>query len=92
MAKVSRVVLIVFVRKGVLYHVILERRLTSNPSGAVGAELKFTAQSMKVCVPLIAKTMVFMSSIGTDLMTMAFVPVRQSESTWVSFSCPPGFE
>lgn len=66
-------------------------KLTRNPSGETGADLRLTAQSMKVCVPLIANTIVFISSIGTDLITIAFVPSLQSDSTWVSFSCPAGF-
>jgi len=70
-------------------HMIQEH--TRNPSGETGADFKLTAQSINVCVPLIAKTMVFISSIGTDLITIAFVPRRQSDSTWVSFSCPVGF-
>ncbi len=46
--------------------------------------------SIKVAVPRMAKTMVFSLSMGTDLMTMAFVPVRQSASTCVSLSAPFG--
>lgn len=55
--------------------------LTRNPAGDAGAMFRLTAQSMKVAVPRIAKTMVFMSSIGTDLITIALVPVRKSAST-----------
>jgi len=67
------------------YHVI--RSLpTKNPVGATGADLRLTAQSMNVCVPLIANTIVFMSSMGNDLMTIALVPILQSESTCVSLS------
>jgi hypothetical protein len=35
-----------------------------------------TAQSIKVAVPRMANTMVFIWSIGTDLITIALVPVR----------------
>lgn len=49
--------------------------LTKNPDGEDGAVFKFTAQSIKVAVPLIAKTMVFIWSMGTDLITMARVPL-----------------
>lgn len=38
-----------------------------------------------------AKIIVFMLSIGTDLMTMAFVPMRQLASTCASLSLPEGF-
>lgn len=65
--------------------------LTRNPSGVVGAILRLTAQSIKVAVPRIAKTIVFMWSIGTDLITIALAPVRQSASTWVRRSAPLGF-
>jgi hypothetical protein len=54
--------------------------LTSNPSGDAGAVLKLTAQSIDPLVPLMARIMVFISSIGTDLINMAFVPNRQSAS------------
>lgn len=47
---------------------------------------KLTAQSMNVAVPRMAKTMVFIESMGTDLMTMALVPILQSASTWASRS------
>lgn len=49
--------------------------LTKNPAGEDGAVFRFTAQSMNVAVPLIAKTMVFIWSMGTDLITMARVPL-----------------
>ncbi|KAK1529643.1 hypothetical protein CPAR01_11955 [Colletotrichum paranaense] len=61
------------------------------PSGEAGAVLRLTAQSMKVAEPRIAKTMVFMWSMGTDLMTIAFVPVFQSAETWASRSAPLGW-
>jgi hypothetical protein len=66
-------------------------RITRNPSGEAGAEFRLTAQSINVCVPLIANTITFASSIGTDLMTIAFVPCLQSSSTSVSLSLPVGF-
>ncbi len=49
-------------------------RLTKKFSGDAGAEFRLTAQSRNVWLPLMAKTTVFMSSMGTDLMTIAFVP------------------
>ncbi|KAK7446467.1 hypothetical protein Landi51_07414 [Colletotrichum acutatum] len=61
------------------------------PSGEAGAVLRLTAQSMKVAEPRMAKTMVFMWSMGTDLMTIAFVPVFQSAETWASRSAPLGW-
>ncbi|KXH63506.1 hypothetical protein CNYM01_10372 [Colletotrichum nymphaeae SA-01] len=61
------------------------------PSGDAGAVLRLTAQSMKVAEPRMAKTMVFMWSMGTDLMTIAFVPVFQSAETWASRSAPLGW-
>lgn len=36
------------------------RALTKNPDGDIGSVFKFTDQSMKVEVPLMANTMVFM--------------------------------
>lgn len=59
--------------------------------GDTGAELRFTAQSMNVWLPRMANTTQFMSSIGTDLMTIAFVPIRQSAFTNASRSSPVGF-
>ena len=64
--------------------------LTRKSVGATGAELRLTAQSMNVWLPRMAKTTQFMSSIGTDLMTMAFVPPRQFASTNASRSFPVG--
>ena len=60
------------------------------PVGEVGAARTFTAQSRKLCVPRMAKTIVFMSSIGSDLTTMALVPCIQSESTYECRSRPEG--
>jgi hypothetical protein len=51
------------------------------PAGDVGEVFKFTAQSMNVCVPRTATTIAFMSSIGSDLITIAFVPDFQSAPT-----------
>ena len=68
-----------------------ETMLTRNSPGDTGAELRLTAQSMKVWLPRMAKTMVFMSSTGTDLITIAFVPIFQLASTCVSLSLPAGF-
>jgi hypothetical protein len=70
---------------------IVRKGLTRNPSGEAGCEFRFTAQSINVWLPRIANTIVFMSSIGTDLITIAFVPIFQSASTCVSFSWPLGF-
>ena len=64
--------------------------LTRKPSGVAGAELRLTAQSRNVCEPRMAKTITFISSMGTDLITIDFVPVRQSASTYVSRSLPEG--
>jgi hypothetical protein len=66
-------------------------KLTRNPAGDTGEELRFTAQSRKVELPRIAKTITFMSSIGTDLITIDFVPIRQSASTNASLSLLEGF-
>lgn len=66
-------------------------KLTRNPAGDIGEELRFTAQSRNVELPRIAKTMTFISSMGTDLMTIDFVPIRQSASTNASLSLPEGF-
>lgn len=55
--------------------------LTRKPAGDAGSMLRLTAQSIKVALPRMANTMVFMWSMGTDLITMALVPVRQSAST-----------
>jgi hypothetical protein len=59
---------------------------TKKPAGDVGVISRFTAQSIKVAVPRMAKTIVFMESMGIDLITMALVPVRQSASTCASRS------
>lgn len=64
--------------------------LTRKPVGAVGSVFRFTAQSMNDAVPRIAKTIVSMWSIGTDLMHMALVPVFQSALTCTSRSAPLG--
>ena len=64
--------------------------LTKKSVGATGAELRLTAQSMNVWLPRMAKTTQFMSSIGTDLIIMAFVPPRQLASTKASLSLPVG--
>ena len=56
-------------------------RHTRKPVGGVGSVLRFTDQSMNVAVPRMAKTMVSMWSIGTDLMHMARVPVFHWEFT-----------
>jgi hypothetical protein len=69
----------------------LGERRTRKPSGELGVELKLATQSMNVWDPLIANTITFMSSIGADLTTMAFVPVFQSPPTSVSFSSPADF-
>lgn len=66
-------------------------QLTRNPFGEVGAVFKLTAQSMKLAVPRIAKTIVSMWSMGTDLMHIALAPVFQSELTWALLSAPVGF-
>ena len=66
-------------------------KLTRNPAGDAGEELRFTAQSRNVELPRIAKTITFISSMGTDLMTIDFVPIRQSASTNASLSLPVGF-
>ncbi len=44
------------------------------PRGGTGELLRLTAQSMKVAVPRMAKTMTDRSSTATDLMVMALVP------------------
>ncbi len=49
--------------------------------GDAGAVFKFTAQSMNVAVPRMAKTIVSMWSMGTDLIHMALAPVFQSAFT-----------
>ena len=59
--------------------------------GDMGAELRFTAQSMNVWLPRMAKTTQFMSEMGTDLITIAFVPRRQSDGTKASRSRAVGF-
>jgi hypothetical protein len=51
--------------------------------GEAGVELRLTAQSMNVWEPRIAKMMVEEASMGTDLMTIALVPIRQSAEMWV---------
>jgi hypothetical protein len=67
-----------------------QSELTRKPSGDAGAELRLTAQSRNVCDPRIANTITFISSMGTDLITIDLVPVRQSASTYVSRSLPEG--
>lgn len=62
-----------------------------NPTGDEGAEFRLTAQSMNVWVPRMAKTTVFISSIGTDFITIALVPILQSASMCVCRSRPEGF-
>lgn len=71
---------------------MLEEReaLTKKSPGETGAESRLTAQSMNVWLPRMAKTMVFISSMGTDLMTIAFVPIFQLASTCASLSLPEG--
>ena len=59
-------------------------------TGDTGAELRFTAQSINVWLPLIAKTMQFIWSTGTDFIIMALVPIRQSAFTKASRSDPVG--
>lgn len=66
-----------------------DKSLTRKSPGETGAESRLTAQSMKVWLPRIAKTMVFMSSIGTDLMTI-LLPILQLASTYASRSLPVG--
>lgn len=78
MTEISRVVLEKLLAESETWD---DERFTKNLSGDAGAEFRFTAQSKKVCVPRIANTIVFMSSIGTDLITMALVPILQSAST-----------
>lgn len=86
MAEIPRVVLRLLVNN-------LKKKgefLTKNLSGEDGAGRKFTAQSIKVWLPRIAKTTVFISSIGMLFRTIALVPCLQSASTWVSRSAPVG--
>ena len=59
--------------------------------GDFGAVFRFTDQSMNVAVPRMAKTMVSIWSIGTDLMHIARAPVFQSALMWTSRSAPFGF-
>lgn len=89
MTKVSRIILESMSFN--LYEDTYQESLTRNPEGETGAEFRLTAQSMNVWLPRIANIIVFMSSIGTDLMTMAFVPMRQLASTCASLSLPVGF-
>ena len=64
--------------------------ITKKSLGVTGDEFRLTAQSMKVWLPRMANTTQFISSIGIDLMTMAFVPIRQSALTKASLSSPVG--
>jgi hypothetical protein len=66
-------------------------KLTKNPAGDAGVELRLTAQSRNVELPRIANTITFISSMGTDLMTIDLVPIRQSASMNASLSLPDGF-
>jgi hypothetical protein len=69
---------------------LIKNKLTRKPAGDAGLELRFTAQSRNVWLPRIAKTIIFLSSMGTDLITIDFVPLRQSASTNASRSFPVG--
>lgn len=73
-----------------VYRRVRREVLTKKSPGETGAESRLTAQSMNVWLPRMAKTMVFISSMGTDLITIAFVPIFQLASTCASLSLPEG--
>lgn len=55
--------------------------------------MKLTAQSMKLAVPRIAKTMTRVASRGTDLINVVLtLPARQEEAMWESCSWVVGGE
>lgn len=58
------------------------------PCGETGSVFRLTPQSLRLSmlVPRIANTIVFLSSHGTDLTTMALVPVLPSADTKYFFS------
>lgn len=60
------------------------------PSGDDGAGRKFTAQSMKPDEPRMAKTIVFMSSIGCVFNVIALVRWKIEALMWSSLSDPTG--
>lgn len=64
--------------------------LTKKPAGDAGVDLRLTVQSVKVWLPLMAKTMQLRSLMCIDLITMAFVPIRVSASMCVSRSTAVG--